>query len=847
MNFSFAAIIIIVVDISFCFSLGASNPSKFIWEIFSLFEARAKPAVKTTYRAVGSGTGSFEFVGADNGYEAYSDFGSGDIPLAASAYAEATDSGATVLHLPFALGAMSFFHNVLEAEKVSLSPCVLADIFNLDITTWDHPEILALNPDVSVPAGQPIKVYVRDPGSSTTAGVTSYLNAACPEKWDSSKVGATIDWPTGTFEAVGPSGVSRALTGDAYSIGYIDSGHGEDDGLLEISIQNGDGKFLTSTEAISFDGVAGAAAAALQAGLMPSDPTADFSNVSLFNMPGPETWPIVAISYFYVRADQTHKGETGPLLKAFLQYAISEPGQALLADYKFEAVPAAAIAVSQAAIDLIELPANATEWHFEDVDEVQRGAGQLDYVISGKRRAHDEYAINELEDEKADKSAVEALKSQMASFMSSMLIPLHGSGTTNPSKFFWDIMSLFEARAKPGVKMTYRAVGSSTGQLEFIGEDQSYMPYNDFGSGDIPLSSTKFTELMDAGVTVMHLPFSLGAMSFFHNVPNASDLRLTACVLADIFNRQITTWDDAAILDLNPGLSVPAGQPIKVFHRVFGSSTTAGITTYLNAACPSRWPPALVGSTIPWASGTFEAQGSGGMSSAISGEAFTIGYIDSGHGTDGGLPEVSLQNLDGTFQTSAQAIPLGGVKQAAAEALEEGVMPSDPTADFSAVSLHNMPGEFTWPIVAISYIYLRADQTTAGLTGPLLKAFADYVISDDGQALLPEYGFEGVPAEVLAVAQKAIDLLELPSDATEWTFETADETQPGAGQLDYVISGKRRAHDEYAIGELQDEKANKGTLTALAAKLAGDVLALQELVTTLLDTQNKWLACGTIC
>ena len=342
-------------------------------------------------------------------------------------------------------------------------------------------------------------------------------------------------------------------------------------------------------------------------------------------------------------------------------------------------------------------------------------------------------------------------------------------------------MSLFEARAKPSVTMTYRAVGSSTGQLEFIGADQSYVPYNDFGSGDIPLSSSTYEELLDSGAKVMHVPFSLGAMSFFHNVPNvpSQGLRLTACVLADIFNREITTWDDAAIADLNPDLSVPSGQPIKVFHRVFGSSTTAGITTYLNAACPEKWPETLVGSTVTWANGTFEAQGSGGMSSAILAEEYTIGYIDSGHGHDNNLPEISLQNRNGTFQNSIEAAARDGVAAAAAEALKEGVMPSDPTADFSAVSLHNMPGEFTWPIVAISYIYLRGDQTESGETGALLKAFVQYVISDEGQSMLANYNFEGVPLEVSAVAQAAIDLLELPANATEWAFESADATQPG--------------------------------------------------------------------
>ncbi|CAE8666212.1 unnamed protein product, partial [Polarella glacialis] len=80
-------------------------------------------------------------------------------------------------------------------------------------------------------------------------------------------------------------------------------------------------------------------------------------------------------------------------------------------------------------------------------------------------------------------------------------LELHGSGTTNPSKFFWNIMETFKARTKVELLMTYRAVGSGTGQAEFVGQPQTepggpkYLALNDFGSGDIPMSQTNFNNL----------------------------------------------------------------------------------------------------------------------------------------------------------------------------------------------------------------------------------------------------------------------------------------------------------------------------------------------------------------
>ena len=50
-------------------------------------------------------------------------------------------------------------------------------------------------------------------------------------------------------------------------------------------------------------------------------------------------------------------------------------------------------------------------------------------------------------------------------------------------------------------------------------------------------------------------------------------------------------WDDDAIVDIQDGdFDPPSGEKIVVYHRTYGSSTTKGITQYLHAACPDKWP-----------------------------------------------------------------------------------------------------------------------------------------------------------------------------------------------------------------------------------------------------------------
>ena len=231
---------------------------------------------------------------------------------------------------------------------------------------------------------------------------------------------------------------------------------------------------------------------------------------------------------------------------------------------------------------------------------------------------------------------------------------LHGSGTTNPSKFFWKVMDLMEEQAKLPLFMTYRATGSTTGQKEFVGTaDNSFQPHNHFGSGDIPVTQARYDELSSAGQTMLHIPFAMGAIAFFHSIPVANQpaggVKLSACLLSKIFQRRITTWDHDDIKAENPDLNVPAGQAITVVHRISGSSSTTGATQYLDTATVNsadaqcKWDLES-GSSIEWPTGTVGAAGSDGVAGTLDETPYSIGYLDSGHGHNLGLSEIALEN-----------------------------------------------------------------------------------------------------------------------------------------------------------------------------------------------------------
>ena len=236
------------------------------------------------------------------------------------------------------------------------------------------------------------------------------------------------------------------------------------------------------------------------------------------------------------------------------------------------------------------------------------GAGGT--VISGKRQSYDNWAISRLDSE------MQEMQSRLQACEAKSVQSLHGAGTTNPSKLFWELLGLMTARAKFAVHATYRAVGSSTGQKEFLGASNGNVALNHFGSGDIPMTADRYSAVAAAGRTMVHVPFAVGGIGVFHSAPvGGATVDLTACVLAKIFSAQITMWDDAEIAALNAGVTLPS-LPIKVVHRVKGSSSTAGFTAYMLATCPASWTLGT-GSTITWPAGTFEGEGSDGMSTFI--------------------------------------------------------------------------------------------------------------------------------------------------------------------------------------------------------------------------------------
>src|SRR5262245_53899612 len=138
-----------------------------------------------------------------------------------------------------------------------------------------------------------------------------------------------------------------------------------------------------------------------------------------------------------------------------------------------------------------------------------------------------------------------------------------GAGATFPypiySKWFDEYHKMH-----PDIQINYQSIGSGGGIRQVTERTV------DFGATDGPMTDA---QLFKVDGKLLHLPTVLGAVVPVYNLKDVPELKLTGDVLAGIFLGKVTRWNDAAIQELNPGVTLP-GDPITVVHRSDGSGTT---------------------------------------------------------------------------------------------------------------------------------------------------------------------------------------------------------------------------------------------------------------------------------
>lgn len=151
-----------------------------------------------------------------------------------------------------------------------------------------------------------------------------------------------------------------------------------------------------------------------------------------------------------------------------------------------------------------------------------------------------------------------------------------------------------ECRSKEPVHLTYRAVGSSTGQKEFVGPDDKDIGYDfheqDFGAGDIPMTQSYFDTMKGQNRDMVHVPITVGAIGVFHSVPEsdlAQPLHLDACTLGLIYEASHTLLPQSHA-SLSSPLSASSHTPRAHFVCTITPLSTPLLSSPL--PCPVRLP-----------------------------------------------------------------------------------------------------------------------------------------------------------------------------------------------------------------------------------------------------------------
>ena len=306
-------------------SSGSSAQANAVTRFVTAYET-ACSGYTLNYTSSGSGAGVSEFLGGQT------DFGGSDSPLSAEKgeidKAKERCGGAEAWNLPTVFGPIAVTYNLPGVDGVALDGPTLGKIFNGTVTTWNAPEITALNAGKTLP-GDKINVVFRSDESGTTDNFQKYLDAASDGAWGKG-AGKTFNGGVGEG-AKGNEGTSAAIKSTAGSITYNEWSYATKQGLqiADVVTSAGPDPVKLSAESV------GKSIDTVKVKGQGNDLVLDTS--SFYKPTEAGAYPIVLPTYEIVCAKYPD-AEVAPAVKAFLTVATTD-GQKGLEEAGYIPVP----------------------------------------------------------------------------------------------------------------------------------------------------------------------------------------------------------------------------------------------------------------------------------------------------------------------------------------------------------------------------------------------------------------------------------------------------------------------------------------------------------------------------
>jgi phosphate transport system substrate-binding protein len=300
---------------------------------------------------------------------------------------------------------------------------------------------------------------------------------------------------------------------------------------------------------------------------------------------------------------------------------------------------------------------------------------------------------------------------------------ISGAGATFPYPIYSKWAAAYKTQT--GVGLNYQSIGSGGGIKQIKAKTVT------FGASDMPL---KPEDLEASGL--VQFPMIMGGDVPVVNLPGIQpgQLTLDGQTLADIFQGNITNWNDPKIAALNAGVSLP-DKAIAVVHRSDGSGTTFLFTNYLSQVS-SDWAGKIgANASVEWPVG-IGAKGNEGVANMTKQTDGAIGYVEYAYAVQNKMTYSKMVNKDGkVVEPSIKAFQAAGAGADWADAPGYYLV------------LTNQAGAESWPITGASFIILYKNPVDPPATLTALKFF-DWAYKNGGD-MAQQLAYVPMPANVV--------------------------------------------------------------------------------------------------
>jgi phosphate transport system substrate-binding protein len=310
---------------------------------------------------------------------------------------------------------------------------------------------------------------------------------------------------------------------------------------------------------------------------------------------------------------------------------------------------------------------------------------------------------------------------------------LTGAGATFPFPLYSKWIDEFGKLCD--VQINYQSIGSGGGIKQITAKTV------DFGASDGIMYDEQTAAAEAAGGPILHVPMTSGAVAVVFNLPGVQQgqLKLTPDVLADIYLKKITKWNDPLIVADNTGVSLPSTD-IAVVHRSDGSGTTFIFTNYLSRVSQEWSDTVGFATSVEWP-GDIGGEGNEGVANQVRQIPGAIGYVELAYTVQNNLPWAAVRNKSGKFMEPSLD---------SATAAATGV----PLPDDMKVLLTDSSNPDAYPIVGFTWVLAYVNQSDKA-KGQALVYYLWWAIHD-GQQFTTDLLYAPLSPEAVAKAEAEI-------------------------------------------------------------------------------------------